>query len=365
MSAKVILKIILGIYLVSDFVTGFHFPKTTSVDPIKTTVVDQCKKSGGAFLLSAILTLSPFTLQTTNNDIGHSHTPMQFPQIQRNTAFALTENQILVDDVWKEVTRQYVDQTFNKLGEEAWRKERLKAVTKVTNVGPDEKDFVYNVIRDMLSKLQDPYTRFLTPEQFESLTAYARGGPNPSAGIGVQLIGDPKTGKIVVLNIVPEGPAARSGVLPGDVILEIDHEDMSEATAEVVAAKCRGPMDTEVTLAIQHGTETGQQEETVNVALKRSQIKTNSISTSTFTSASGKKIGLVKLSSFNLETEKLFLDALNEIRKTSSPSALVIDLRGNAGGYVLPKIAFLVPLFYSHIANLCASLAVTCPQASM
>ena len=302
---------------------------------------NSCNKIGIAIWLSSIITLSPFTLDqnicldsvfttATNNN------QCQLTRIKRATAWALTEEQLLVDNVWREVNRQYVDQTFNNLGEEGWRKERLQAVKKVENVGPDEQEFVYSVIRKMLSVLGDPYTRFLTPEQFESLTSYARGGNQPTAGIGVQLVGDPATGKIIVLNVVPNSPAAKSGITPGDVILKVDNQEMSGATPEVVAAKCRGETGTEVTLAIQHGTNGDKSSggAVANVFIKRSPIATEQVTASTFTSDSGKKIGVIKISSFSLETEKLVMEALGNLRKTMGLSSLIIDLRGNVGGYM-------------------------------
>jgi carboxyl-terminal processing protease len=309
-------------------------------------IFSSCCKTAGAIALSTVLTFSPFALDLTTPDF---HFPLtsttttttsinrnnHFFRIEKPSAWALTEEQLLVDNVWREVNRQYVDQSFNKLGEEGWRKARLKAVQQVSNVGPDEKEFVYSTIRNMLAVLGDPYTRFLTPDQFESLTAYARGGAAPKAGIGVQLIADPVTGKIIVLNVIPDGPAAKVGMLPGDIIFQVDDDDMSGSTAEVVAAKCRGETGTEVTLAIQHGSEDGKPKTSVeNLSVTRLQIKTTSVQTSTYSSNSGKKIGLIRVSSFNLETEKLVMEALEEIRKSSSVSSLVIDLRGNPGGYM-------------------------------
>lgn len=309
-------------------------------------IFSSCCKTARAIALSTVLTFSPFALDSTTPDFDFPLTSTTTTttninrnnhvfRIQKPSAWALTEEQLLVDNVWREVNRQYVDQSFNKLGEEGWRKERLKAVQQVSNVGPDEKEFVYSTIRNMLAVLGDPYTRFLTPDQFESLTAYARGGAAPKAGIGVQLIADPATGKIVVLNVIPDGPAAKGGILPGDIIFQVDDDDMSGSTAEVVAAKCRGETGTEVTLAIQHGSEDGKPKTSVeNLSVTRSQIKTTSVQTSTFSSNSGKKIGLIRVSSFNLETEKLVMEALEKIRKAPSVSSLVIDLRGNAGGYM-------------------------------
>jgi carboxyl-terminal processing protease len=294
-------------------------------------------KSLLAAVLATTIVATPLTITTTTS-IEKTATPASIflpPSLSLipSRAWSLTEQQILVNTVWTEVSRQYVDQTFNGLGEEEWRKKRLEAVTKVSNVGPDETQRVYSTIRTMLSYLGDPYTRFLTPEQFETITAYARGSP-AKAGIGVQLMGDPATGKIVVLNTIPDGPAAEGGVLPGDIIVQVDGMDVSDgATAEVVAAQCRGEAGTEVTLAVQHGGD-GKPDDTVTrFLMKRSQIKVESVESSVVSSKNGDKVGLIRLSSFNLGTEQKVIEALNSIRHVHV-SALVLDLRGNAGGYM-------------------------------
>ena len=62
-----------------------------------------------------------------------------------------------------------------------------------------DKNAAYGVIRTMLLALDDPYTRFLTPDQYESLVAAAKGG---SAGTGVQLALDPKSGAVVIVTTV-------------------------------------------------------------------------------------------------------------------------------------------------------------------
>jgi carboxyl-terminal processing protease len=256
--------------------------------------------------------------------------------IQLASASALTEQQVLVDDVWREVTRQFVDKTYNGLGEEGWRKKRLEAVKKVANVGPDDTEVVYSTIRTMLNALGDPYTRFLAPDQYESLTSYARGGTLSAAGIGVQLLLDPTSGGVVVLSTVQNGPAAKAGVLPGDVILEVDGMDVQSATAEVVAVKCRGDVGSTVTLAIRHGSSSNNPSllsSTTTFALTRAEIKVSPVESSTFVSDKGKKVGLIKLSSFNQETASQVMEALNDV-KSHGASSIVIDIRGNAGGYM-------------------------------
>jgi carboxyl-terminal processing protease len=290
------------------------------------------KKSVATMSMVALLTATTISTPLTvdvNLDFSspESH---QTISIVQSRAFALTEEQLLVDDVWKEVNRQFVDRTFNGLGEEGWRKERLDAVKKVSRVGPDEKEQVYEVIRNMLSSLGDPYTRFLTPDQFESLTAYARGS-SVGGGIGVQLMGDPSSGKIVVINTIKDGPAAKAGVLPGDIIEEVDGKSIEGATAEVVAANCRGEAGTVVSLAIHHGGDGKPDDKLSQLSFTRTQIKSKSVETSTFATSNGKTVGLIKVSSFNQETASTVLDALREVGRTS---AVVVDLRGNGGGYM-------------------------------
>ena len=156
------------------------------------------------------------------------------------------------------MTRQFVDPTFAGQGEDGWKKQRLLALQRVSELGPDQEQEVYSIIRKMLSTLKDPYTRFLTPEQFESLTTTMTTSPSKlsSSGIGVQLIGG-KTG-VIVANTIPNSPAQKNGILVGDVIRSIDGIDMIGATAEAVAAKCRGDVGSTVELEIERPTKVDQ-----------------------------------------------------------------------------------------------------------
>jgi carboxyl-terminal processing protease len=293
----------------------------------ETTKKSVATASMAALLMTATLA-TPWQI-----DLDLSLQTLEVPSITitvtKSQANALTEEQALVDDVWKEVNRQFVDRTFHGMGEEGWKKQRLDAVKKVTGLGPDEQEKVYTVIRKMLESLGDPYTRYLTPDQYESLTAYAKGGA--SSGIGVQLMGDPTSGKIVVMNTIRDGPAQQAGVLPGDTIVQVDGYDIDGATAEVVAAKCRGDTGTEVTLAVRHGGDGKPQDTVSQILVTRASIKTNPVEASMI-AVDGKQVGLIKLSSFSQETVSQVMEALNQVKSKSS--ALVLDLRGNGGGYM-------------------------------
>jgi len=292
------------------------------------------------------------------------------PLIRPSACHALTPDQLLVDDVWREVGRQFFDPTFNGQGEEGWKMQRLKALEKTANLGPDDDAQLYKTIRVMLQSLNDPYTRFLTPEQYESLTkAYTTTNPNsstkqtPTSGIGVQLIGDNKastsesSGMVIVANTVGKGPADTAGILPGDFIRSIDGVNMIGATADAVAAKCRGETGTTVTIEIERPPIEGVQGSSVNrrtVVVTRSALAQKPMieASTVVVSPTNQRVGIVRINSFTQETEKVFrkeLKQLSMIREevgegaktdtsTSSPteslSAIAIDLRGNVGGYM-------------------------------
>mmetsp|Transcript_31341 Transcript_31341/g.35067 ORF Transcript_31341/g.35067 Transcript_31341/m.35067 type:complete len:560 (-) Transcript_31341:163-1842(-) len=286
---------------------------------------------------------------------------------------AMTPDQLLVDDVWREVDRQFFDSTFNGQGEEGWKKQRLIALEKAAYLGPDDDAILYSVIRGMLQSLNDPYTRFLTPEQYSSLTkAYATNqnsptnpAPKPTSGIGIQLIGDnsatasqPSAGMVVVVNTMAKSPAKAAGILPGDFIRSVDGVDMLGATAEAVAAKCRGEIGTTVSIDIERPPVEGQGAPNVPLdrrtfVVTRTQLATIPMieASTAVVSPTNQRVGIVKINSFTQDTEQAVrreLQQLSFVREGQGDSqtessdqsqlkaisAVVIDLRGNVGGYM-------------------------------
>lgn len=274
-----------------------------------------------SLILGALALASPWTVAPSTTSIA----------VIQNAAWALTESQLLVDDVWREVTRQFVDPTFHGQGEEKWRALRLKTVQQVASVSPDEPAPVYEAIRAMLATLGDPYTRFLTPEQYSALASYARGDtPQNRGGIGVSLLADSRSGKIVVVDTVPNGPAKNAGIMPGDLIESVGGEILSQATAEIVAAKCRGEIGSTVQVSVLRPPEKVARV----VSITRASVVSNPFEVSTFRSTSSSSIvGLVTLKSFNQQTARQLIEAL-ERKPLTAAKILVLDLRANVGGYM-------------------------------
>uniref|UniRef100_A0A7S3V553 PDZ domain-containing protein n=1 Tax=Chaetoceros debilis TaxID=122233 RepID=A0A7S3V553_9STRA len=260
-------------------------------------------------------------------------------------ALPLNENQQFVSDVWFAVTAQFFDPTFNGMTENGWREEKLKAIQAVAETGPDAEDeiIVTQAINDMLGTLGDPYTRYLPREKYESLAAYARGG---SAGIGVQLLLNPRVdagSSVMVANVSSEGPAMKSGMRQGDVIVQIDGESMEGmgVTAELVAAKCRGDPGSKVEVLVRHSYDEGGGEgddskaKEERISITRANVKINPVQTYTFISPLKEQtVGLLNIPAFTQETSSQVIDAIRKVKNDNDVNAIVIDLRGNVGGYM-------------------------------
>jgi len=152
------------------------------------------------------------------------------------SVFASSAQQ-LYDQVWKLVNSKYVDHTNNQQDWTRWRKK----YDKVINTDED----AYVAIQTMLASLNDPYTKFLDPKEFEEETSSIKGSLK---GIGVQI--GLKEGKLVIIAPIEDTPGERAGLLAEDEILEIDGQSTKGITLDKAADKIRGEEGTFVTLLI-------------------------------------------------------------------------------------------------------------------
>ena len=178
-----------------------------------------------------------------------------------------------------------------------------------------------NAIDGMLTSLDDRYTRYLLPEDAQIASDQLEG---EYGGIGVTL--EPVDGLLIVSRIDPDTPASRGGLVTGDVIQRIDNRLVNEQGDPTLTGDLRGPVGSPVTLLIQRP----GVKEPLNVSMVREAIIVHPVS---FEMIRGTTYARIRIDIFgNRTTEEL--DVAIGLAKTRRVTGIIIDLRGNGGGWV-------------------------------
>ena len=164
----------------------------------------------------------------------------------------------------------------------------------------------------------DKYTEYMTSKEAEEFNKSLSG--DVGTGVGIELA---KDGDIVkVVRVLPKNPAASAGILAGDVISKVNDEDVLKKSTSEVSKKIRGDSGTTVKITVIRG------EEKKDFSVTRAKIENPSVDLS-------KNNGIATLSiyRFDSETGALAKKYAEEI-KNEGISKVILDLRGNGGGYV-------------------------------
>ena len=184
----------------------------------------------------------------------------------------------------------------------------------------DAQEISDGAIRGMLAALGDPYAGFLDEEQYslerEDITGFF-GGIGAEVGI--------RDGVITILAPMPDTPAEAAGVKPGDVILEVDGENIKGMTLLEVIRLIRGDKGTKVTILVRHLSSA----EPVAIEIERDIIRLESVNLLMQVG----RIGHLRLSGFTGSTNDELKEALDRFER-SKGLGIVLDLRNNPGGLV-------------------------------
>lgn len=228
----------------------------------------------------------------------------------------------VLDEAWQVVNQTYVDPTFNQVD---WVQERQSLLGQ-EYTSPEA---AYAALEESLAKLNDPYTRFMTPEEF---TAFATQTNGELVGVGMHLSLDPETAALTVVQPMANSPAMAANIQPGDRILQIDGTSTQDMSVEDAANRIRGEVGTTVTLLLQrHGTAPFE------VSLTRARIDVPVVH-SALRESDGQRIGYIRLSEFNAHAAEQMKQAIQGLEQ-QQVEGYVLDLRNNPGGRLDQAIA--------------------------
>ncbi len=183
----------------------------------------------------------------------------------------------------------------------------------------DDQELAYGAIKGMLEALGDRHTGYSTPDESEILFSDASG---ELEGIGAEVTD--KGDFVEIVSPLPGSPAEAAGILPGDLIIGVDGEDTTGQDLFTVITKVRGPAGTTVRLKIIREGET----EPLEFEIVRAKITIPSVESKMLDG----QIGYVRVNSFGDKTVSELKTQLKALMD-ENPKGLILDLRGNPGGY--------------------------------
>ncbi len=179
---------------------------------------------------------------------------------------------------------------------------------------------VWGMIAGLAASLGDPYTFFLPPVESEQFASDMKGS---FEGVGMEI--DIKDEVLIVVSPLKNSPAERAGIEAGDHILKIDGESTEGMDTATAVGKIRGQKGTKVVLTILHESGDKPQEisvtrDVINVPIVTTELRSDGIF-------------VIELAQFTANSPDLFRAALREF-VDSKKGKLILDLRGNPGGYL-------------------------------
>jgi carboxyl-terminal processing protease len=197
----------------------------------------------------------------------------------------------------------------------------------------DRDALIQGAIRGMIEALDDPYSSYMTSEEYRSSL---QGISGQFEGIGAEIATEATDGsrgctplgvacRLIVTQPLDGSPAARAGVRAGDILVSVDGTALDGLTVDAARDRIRGPKGTVVTLTVQRGAGT-----TIDVMVTRDVVQRKEVASEAL---AGGTVGYIRLDGFSDAAADDVVKALSA-HLWAGRTKLILDLRGNPGGYV-------------------------------
>ena len=210
----------------------------------------------------------------------------------------------------------------------------------------DQEELIEHAVRAMVQSLDDRYSTYLKPEDLEPMDNMVQ---DRFTGIGAEITIDDATDRLQIVTPLEDSPAWRAGIMPADVILEIDGVATAELFADLDRAKklrvaisrLKGEAGTPVLIEVRH--ESGEQEhitvvrELINVKGVRG-FRRDADNRWSYMLSTVSGIGYIKIRQFTDRTADELRAALDLVTQQQA-QGLILDLRFNPGGLLTAAVA--------------------------
>lgn len=189
----------------------------------------------------------------------------------------------------------------------------------------DYDDLVKGALRGMLRGL-DPYSSYADPEEFEDIIEETEGN---YSGIGVVV--SMRGHRLEVISPLEGGPGVKAGILPGDIITEVDDKPVANLQLHECVRLMKGEIGTNVKLTVYRPTD----DETLDFNIIRAKIRDSGVHGAKMLNDG---IAYMRLGKFAGNTPEMLDEKLAELKRDGM-KALILDLRGNPGGLLTSGVA--------------------------
>jgi carboxyl-terminal processing protease len=201
---------------------------------------------------------------------------------------------------------------------------------------PDPTKLIQSALNGMIGHL-DPHSNYMDAAAFQDMQVETTG---QFGGLGMEVTTENKAVKVV--SPIDDTPAAKAGILAGDIITQVDGTPVSDLPLDTVVSKLRGPPGSKVTIAIQRA----KVAQPIIVTLTREIIKNRPVSDR----AEGGNVGYIRITEFNELTTPELTDAIKALSAkipANQMKGYILDLRNNPGG-LLDQAVSVVNTFLNH-----------------
>ncbi len=200
-----------------------------------------------------------------------------------------------------------------------WNILNEKFVSASSTQSISDQDRLYGAINGLVASMNDPYTVFFSPEE---KTKFDESIEGVFEGVGMEV--GIQEGVLTVVSPLKGSPAEKAGIEKGDIIVSIDKVESIDMKVEKAVSLIRGPKGTQVTLSLLKK----NAQKTIDIQVTRDTIIVPTLETEIIGD-----VFVIKLYNFGANAQTEFRTAMEQFVK-SNKKKLILDLRGNPGGYL-------------------------------